>query len=50
MEKKAITAMAIIGGMSAIGYYYLKKNPDLMCEMRKITKDFAKKTYEKLDN
>lgn len=49
MEKKGLTMAAIIGGMAAIGYYYLKKNPDAMYEMRKMTKDMAKKTYEKLD-
>ncbi len=50
MEKKGITMAALIGGMAAVGYYYLKKNPDMMCQMRKMTKDLAKKTYEKLDN
>lgn len=50
MEKKGIVMATVISGMAAAGYYYLKKNPSVMCEMRKMTKDLAKKTYEKLDN
>ncbi|MDD5888371.1 MAG: hypothetical protein PUC82_02660 [bacterium] len=50
MEKKGLALAAMIGGMAAAGYYYLKKNPDVICEMRKMTKELAKKTYEKLDN
>ena len=48
MEKKGLALAAMIGGMAAAGYYYLKKNPDVICEMRKMTKELAKKTYKKL--
>ena len=49
MEKKTITTAMIVGGMAMIGYY-LMKNPDTMCQMRRMTKEMAKKTYEKLDD
>lgn len=45
-----MTMAAIIGGMAMMGYYYLKKNPDMMCQMRHMTKEMAKRTYEKLDD
>ena len=41
---------ALIGGMAAIGYYYLKKNPNMANQMRHMTKELAKKTYEKLED
>ncbi len=50
MGKKGMTMAALVGGMAAVGYYYLKKNPSAMREMRKMTKELAKKTYEKLDS
>ena len=49
LEKKTMTMAMIVGGMAMIGYY-LMKNPDMMCQMRHMTKEMAKKTYEKLDD
>lgn len=49
MEKKSMAISAMLGGMLVAGYMYLKKNPDMMCQMRHMTKEFAKKTYEKLE-
>lgn len=51
LEKKTkkYMALAILGGMGVAGYMYMKKNPDLLCQMKEMTKDMAKKTYEKLE-
>ncbi len=52
MEKKTkrYMTLAILGGMGVAGYIYMKKNPDLLCQMKEMTKDMAKKTYEKLED
>ena len=52
LEKKTkkYMALAILGGMGVAGYMYMKKNPDLLCQMKEMTKDMAKKTYEKLED
>lgn len=49
-SKKTMALMALIGGMGVAGYMYMKKNPDLMCQMKELTKDIAKKTYDKLED
>lgn len=49
-SKKGMILAAILGGMGVAGYMYIKKNPLLMCEMKEMTKEMAKKTYEKLEN
>lgn len=40
----------IIGGMGIAGYMYMKKNPQVMDEMRCMAKNMAKKTYDKLED
>ena len=47
--KKGLVVTAIIGSM-AVAYMYLKNNPDIMCEMKTMAKDMAKKAYDKLDD
>lgn len=49
-SKKNMFLAAILGGMSVFGYMYLKRNPDIMCQMRELTKDFTKRTYERLED
>lgn len=48
--KKCMAVAAILGGMGVAGYMYMKKNPDLLCQMKEMTKDVARKTYEKLED
>ena len=48
MSKKAMMA-AMLGGMGVAGYMYMKKNPNVMRNLKNMTKSAAKKTYEKLD-
>lgn len=52
LEKKTkrYMTLAVLGGMGIAGYMYMKKNPDLLCQMKEMTKDMAKKTYEKLED
>lgn len=49
-SKKGMILAAILGGMGVAGYMYIKRNPLLMCEMKEMTKEMAKKTYDKLEN
>lgn len=46
---KSLTRAAIIGGMGVAGYMYMKRNPEVMHNMKSMAKSAAKKTYEKLD-
>ncbi len=48
--KKGLVVTAIIGSMAAVAYMYLKNNPDIMCEMKTMAKDMAKKAYDKLED
>lgn len=47
--KRMLTA-AIIGGVGIASYMYMKKNPELMMQMKNLTKDAAKKAYDKLED
>lgn len=48
---KKLTMATVIVGMMAVGaYMYLKNNPDLVCDMKDMAKDMAKKTYDKLED
>ena len=49
MSKKAMMA-AMLGGMGVAGYMYMKKNPNMMYDMKKAAKKLAKSTYEKLED
>lgn len=46
---KNMTVAAMIGGMGMAGYMYMKKNPEVMTNMKKMAKSAAKNTYEYLD-
>lgn len=46
---KNMTIAAVVGGMGIAGYMYMKKNPEIMHNMRVMMKSAAKRTYEKLD-
>ncbi len=53
MEKKTMKNMmrvAILGGMGAAGYMYVKKNPNAISDMKKTAKNIAKSAYEKLED
>lgn len=47
--KKCTVATILVGTMATIAYMYLKNNPDIVCDMKHMAKDMAKKTYNKLD-
>ncbi len=48
--KKGTVVTIMVGAMAAIAYMYLKNNPDIVCDMKHMAKDMAKKTYGKLDD
>lgn len=51
MEKrKGLVISAIVGTMAVVAYMYLKNNPVILCEMKEMAKDMAKKTYDKLED
>ena len=41
---------AVLGGMGVAGYMYMKKNPQVMQDMKCMAKNVAKKTYDKLED
>lgn len=43
------TIAAVIGGMGIAGYNYLKKNPNVVSNMKSMAKSAAKKAYDALD-
>ena len=38
-SKKNMFLAALLGGMGVFGYMYLKRNPDIMWQMREMTKE-----------
>ena len=46
---KNMTIAAVLGGMGIAGYMYMKRNPEVMRNMKVMAKSAAKKTYDKLD-
>ena len=48
--RKGLVISAIVGTMAVVAYMYLKNNPVVLCEMKEMSKDMAKKTYEKLED
>ena len=48
--RKGLVISAIVGTMAVVAYMYLKNNPDVICNMKTMAKDMAKKTYDKLDD
>ena len=49
-SKKGMVITDIVGVMAAVAYMYLKNNPEIVCDMKHMAKDMAKKTYDKLDD
>ena len=49
-SKKGMVITAIVGVMADVAYMYLKNNPEIVCDMKHMAKDMAKKTYDKLDD
>ena len=49
MGKKMMVCAAVVGSMATLAYFYMKQNPDIMCEVRRSAKDLAKKTYVTLE-
>lgn len=47
--KKRMIGAAILGGVGAAGYMYVKRHPNVMLDMKIAAKDMAKMAYEKLD-
>ena len=47
---KNMATAAILGGMGVAGYMYMKKNPEIIHNMKCMAKNAAKKTYEKLED
>ncbi len=47
---KNMATAAILGGMGVAGYMYMKKNPEMVNNMKSMAKSAAKKTYEKLED
>ena len=49
MKMMSVKMMAMIAGMGALGYMYMKKNPAMMKKMRELGKEASRKMYNKLD-
>lgn len=47
---KHMATAAMLGGMGVAGYMYLKKNPEVVDNMKHMAKTAAQKTYQKLDD
>ncbi len=47
--KKSTVATICFATVITLAYMYLKNNPDIVCDMKHMAKDMAKKTYNKLD-
>lgn len=43
---KGMIAASILGGMTIAGYMYMKKNPEVMKDMKKMMEDATKETCE----
>lgn len=50
MKKKAMISLALLSGTTMAGYYYMKKNPKVINDMKRMTKGAAKKVYNLLDD
>ncbi len=48
--RKRMMMAAVLGGMGVAGYMYMKKNPQVMQDMKCMAKNVAKKTYDKLED
>lgn len=49
MKAMAIETMCIIGGMSILGYMFLKMNPSFLKDAKNTAKDMSRMIYNKLD-
>lgn len=50
MKKNTMKTMVMLSGLGIAGYMYMKKNPDMMNNMKGMVKQMAKKTYNKLED
>lgn len=48
--KRGAIMTIVTGALAIAAYMYLKNNPDIVCNMKYMAKDIAKKTYDKLDD
>ena len=49
MKMSMLEMVMLATGMTMIGYYCLKNNPDMMCKAKKVVRDTSKKIYKTLD-
>ena len=49
MKMMFLETIGIIGGMSILGYMYLKKHPEEKKKMKKNIKEISRTVYNKLD-
>ena len=49
MKRMLMEAAGLVGGMTLLGYFYMKKHPDMMKEMKKNIKEMSRIVYNKLD-
>ena len=50
MMKKGTMMCMFLGGLGVAGYMYMKKNPEMMNNMRNMMKSAAIRTYHKLED
>jgi len=48
MKNMAIIVM-MLGGASIAGYMYMRKHPEMICNMKNMAKDTSRKVYNMLD-
>ena len=48
--KNKMMMLMMIGSMGMAGYMYMKKNPNMMDDVKEMAKDLAKTTYNKLED
>jgi len=49
MKMMMLEAVGLIGGMTILGYMYMKKHPEKVKEMKESIKEMSRQVYNKLD-
>ena len=49
MKMMCMEALAFMGGMALVGYWYMKMHPEKMKEMKEMGKELSRMIYIKLD-
>lgn len=50
MKMMILKTGILIGGAGVLGYMYLKKHPEVVCQCKQTIKDTSKKVYDMMDD